>query len=122
MYSAAVLDHLENPRNVGEMPDATVRSEATNPVCGDLLQFYLKIKDEIIIASSFQAQACPPCIAAASVLTEIINGLTLEKASLIKAADIRNLLDPLPRNKDHCPVLAIDGLQNAIRKYRQKIN
>ena len=115
MYSPKVLEHLDNPRNVGAMPDASARGAATNPVCGDLLHLYLKIADGKIVASSFQAQACPPCIAAASVLTEMIQGLTTEEALLLKAADVGQTLESLPRNKQHCPVLAIDALQIALK-------
>jgi nitrogen fixation NifU-like protein len=115
MYSSKVLEHLDNPRNVGAMADATARGEATNPVCGDLLHLYLKIADGKIIASSFQAQACPPCIAAASILTEMLQGLTTEEALQLKAADVTQALDSLPRNKEHCSVLAIDALKAAIK-------
>lgn len=115
MYSSKVLEHLDNPRNVGAMTDATSRGEATNPVCGDLLHLYLKIADGKIIASSFQAQACPPCIAAASILTEIIQDLTIGEAILLKAADVTQALESLPRNKEHCSVLAIDALKAALK-------
>lgn len=115
MYSSKVLDHLDNPRNVGAMVNATARGEATNPVCGDLLHLYLKIADGKIIASSFQAQACPPCIAAASILTEMIQGRMVDEALLLKAADVTQTLERLPRNKEHCSVLAIDALKAAIK-------
>jgi len=115
MYSPKVLEHLDNPRNVGTMEDATSRGEATNPVCGDLLHLYLKIADGKITASSFQAQACPPCIAAASILTEMIHGVTIDEALLLKAADITRALESLPRNKEHCSVLAIDALKAALK-------
>lgn len=115
MYSPKVLEHLDNPRNVGVMEDASTRGEATNPVCGDLLHLYLKVSEGKIIASSFQAQACPPCIAAASVLTEMIQGLTIDEVKLLKAADVTQALESLPRNKEHCSVLAIDALKVAIK-------
>ena len=114
MYSSKVLEHLDNPRNVGAMPDATTRGEATNPVCGDLLHLYLKIADGKIVAASFQAQACPPCIAAASILTEMIQGRMIGEALLLKAADVTRALESLPRNKEHCSVLAIDALKAAL--------
>lgn len=114
MYSAKILEHLDNPRNVGVIADATSRGEAKNPVCGDLLYLYLKITDGKIIASSFQAQACPPCIAASSILTEMIQGLTTDEALLLKPADVTQALESLPRNKEHCSVLAIDALKAAI--------
>ena len=115
MYSNKVLEHLDNPRNVGVLADATARGDATNPVCGDLLQLYLKVAEGKIVAASFQAQACPPCIAAASILTELIQGLAIEQAIQLKPVDITQALETLPRNKEHCPMLAIDALQAAIK-------
>ncbi len=114
MYSKQVLEHLENPRNVGVLEDATGFGEATNPVCGDLLHLYLKIADGKIVAASFKAQACPPCIAAASVLTEMINDLTIDKALRLEPADVTQALGTLPRNKEHCASLAIAALKAAV--------
>jgi nitrogen fixation protein NifU and related proteins len=114
MYSVKVLEHLENPRNVGEMVDATARGEATNPVCGDLLDLYLRVSDGRISAASFQVKGCPPSIAAGSVLTELITGLSLEEAGRLTPQDITGALAGLPRNKEHCAVLAIDALRAAI--------
>lgn len=114
MYSSQVLEHLDSPRNVGELTDATACGTATNPVCGDLLQLYLKVEDRRITASSFQVQGCPPCIAAASVLTELLNGQTLEIARQLKAKDVSAALGGLPRNKEHCAVLALDALRAAL--------
>lgn len=115
MYSSKVLEHLDNPRNVGVMEDASARGDATNPVCGDVLHLYLKVADGNIVAASFQAQACPPCIASASALTEIIQGLTMEEARLLKPTAVTQKLEALPRNKEHCPVLAIDALRAALK-------
>jgi NifU-like protein involved in Fe-S cluster formation len=114
MYSEKVLEHLENPRNAGEMADASARGEATNPVCGDLLNLYLRVTDGKITAASFQVKGCPPSIAAGSALTELITGLSLEEAERLTPQDITTALGGLPRNKDHCPVLAIDALRSAI--------
>lgn len=114
MYSRKVLEHLDNPRNVGVMEEACARGEATNPVCGDLLHLYLKIADGKIAAASFQAQACPPCIAAASILTEMVQGQAIDEALLLKSADVTQALESLPRNKEHCSVLAIDALKAAL--------
>jgi nitrogen fixation NifU-like protein len=114
MYNAKVLEHLKNPRNVGEMADATARGEATNPVCGDLLHLYVQVADGRIAAASFKVQGCPPSIAAGSALTEMITGLTIEDARKLTPADITRALEPLPRNKEHCSVLAIDALRAAL--------
>lgn len=114
MYSPQVLEHLDNPRNVGELADASAHGAATNPVCGDLLHLYLKVEDARITASSFQVQGCPPSIAAASVLTEMLDGQTLEAVRRFKAKDVSAALGGLPRNKEHCAVLAIDALRAAL--------
>jgi len=121
MYSAKVLEHLENPRNVGEMESATARGRATNPVCGDLLHLYLKITDDRIAAASFTVQGCPPSIAAGSALTETIVGMTMEEARLLKPAEVTRALETLPRNKDHCSVLAIDALRAALAEARPTV-
>ena len=114
MYSSKVLEHLENPRNVGEMADATAHGEAANPVCGDLLRLYLKLADGKIATASFKVQGCPPSIAAGSMLTELITGLTIEEARRLTPADVTRALESLPRNKEHCSVLAIDALRAAL--------
>src|SRR5262245_19192526 len=114
MYSLKVLEHLDSPRNVGEMTDATDSSVATNPVCGDLLHLYLKIADGRISAARYKVQGCPPSIAAGSALTEMITGLTVEEASKLTPQDVTRALESLPRNKEHCSVLAIDALRSAL--------
>jgi nitrogen fixation NifU-like protein len=114
MYSAKVLEHLDNPRNVGEMPGADSRGEAVNPVCGDLLQLYIKVIDGRIGAATFKAKGCPPSIAAGSVLTESIVGLSVEEAGRLTPKEITRALGSLPRNKEHCSVLAIDALRAAL--------
>ena len=114
MYSSKVLEHLENPRNVGEMSDASAHGESTNPVCGDLLHLYVKIADGRISAASFKVQGCPPSVAAGSALTEMITGLTVEEARGLTPADVTRALETLPRNKEHCAVLAIDALRSAL--------
>jgi nitrogen fixation protein NifU and related proteins len=114
MYSAQVLAHLDNPRNVGALADATTQGTATNPVCGDLLHLYLKVEADQITAARFEVQGCPPSIAAGSVLTELIIDLSLAAARALEPADIKRALDGLPRNKEHCAVLAIDALRAAL--------
>ncbi|MGH9835104.1 MAG: iron-sulfur cluster assembly scaffold protein [Blastocatellia bacterium] len=114
MFSPKVLEHLENPHNVGEITDATAHGEATNPVCGDLLHLYLKIADGRITAASFKVQGCPPSIAAGSVLTEMVTNLTVEEARKLTPQDVTRALESLPRNKEHCSVLAIDALRAAL--------
>src|SRR5262249_26937757 len=114
MYSPKVLEHLEAPRNVGEMNDATACGEATNPVCGDLLRLFLKSNGGKIVEASFKVQGCPPSIAAGSGLTEMIKNITLEEARRLTPLDVTRALEYLPRNKEHCSVLAIDALRAAL--------
>jgi nitrogen fixation NifU-like protein len=119
MYSATVLDHLENPRNAGGMENASARGEASNPVCGDLLHLYLKIEGDRIAAASFEVKGCPPSIAAGSVLTEMLRGLSLDEARALTPQAITQALETLPRNKEHCSILAIDALRAALARYHQ---
>src|SRR5262245_41269903 len=114
MYSVTVIETMENPRNVGEMSGATARGEATNPVCGDLLRLYIKVSDGKIADASFEVQGCPPSVAAGSALTEMIIGLTIDEARKLAPRDVTRALDSLPRNKEHCSVLAIDALRAAL--------
>ncbi len=116
MYSSTVLEHLESPRNVGEMENASARGEAINPVCGDLLHLSLKVADDRIMAASFQVKGCPPSVAAGSVLTEMICGRTLAEARALTPRDVTEALESLPRNKEHCSVLAIDALRAALNQ------
>jgi nitrogen fixation NifU-like protein len=121
MYSATVLNHLESPRNIGELEDATVRGTATNPVCGDLLHLRLRIADGKIAAASFSVQGCPPSIAAGSVLTELIIGLQIENAWKLTPQDVTLALETLPRNKEHCALLAIDALRSALAQLPEDV-
>ena len=127
MYSAKVLEHLDNPRNVGELAGATVRGEAFNPVCGDRLILDLRLDetggkapgDEIIIAAGFLAEGCPPSIAAGSALTELLIGLTVDEARSLTPRQVTTALESLPRNKEHCSILAIDALRSALATRRR---
>ncbi len=121
MYSPTVLDHLENPRNVGELADASAHGEATNPVCGDLLYLYLKTEGDRITGASFKVQGCPPSIAAGSVLTELILGRTIAEARALKPKDVTAALEHLPRNKEHCSILAIDALRAALAQIADNV-
>ncbi len=103
------------------MADATVRGVATNPVCGDLLHLDLKIVDETIFAASFTVKGCPPSIAAGSALTEMLTGLTIEDARKLIPADVTTALEALPRNKEHCSVLAIDALRSALAQLPEDV-
>jgi nitrogen fixation protein NifU and related proteins len=115
MYSPQVLDHLDNPRNVGSMAEPSASGQASNPVCGDVVHIFLKIDHGTIAAASFEAQGCPPTIAASSILTEMVTGLGIENAGNLRPADVTGALGGLPRNKEHCSLVAIDALRAALK-------
>ena len=118
------MDHFRNPRNMGEMKDADAVGEVGNPVCGDLMTIYIKVKEnneqEVIDDISFQTFGCAAAIATSSMITELAKGKTLEDAAKITRDNIADSLDGLPPIKLHCSNLAADGLKDAIKKYREK--
>ncbi|MFX1277265.1 MAG: Fe-S cluster assembly scaffold protein NifU [Promethearchaeota archaeon] len=124
MYSDKVMDHFRNPRNMGEMKDADAVGEVGNPVCGDLMFIYIKVKEkngkEIIEDITFQTFGCAAAIATSSMITELAKGKTLEEAKKITRENVADSLDGLPPIKLHCSNLAADGLQIAIQKYYEK--
>ena len=117
------MDHFRNPRNMGEMKDADAIGEVGNPVCGDLMYIYIKVEEkngaEIINDISFQTFGCAAAIATSSMITELAKGKTLDDAIKISRNDVADSLDGLPPIKLHCSNLAADGLQDAIKKYRE---
>ncbi len=120
MYSEKVMDHFRNPRNVGEIPDADGVGTVGNPVCGDLMTMYIKVKDEKIMDIKFKTFGCGAAIATSSMTTELAKGKTLEEASKITRADVAESLDGLPAKKMHCSNLAADALKAAIKDYLEK--
>lgn len=120
MYSEKVMDHFRNPRNVGEIPDADGVGTVGNPVCGDLMAMYIKVKDNRIIDIKFKTFGCGAAIATSSMTTELAKGKTLEEASKITRADVAESLDGLPTQKMHCSNLAADALKAAINDYLEK--
>ncbi|MHA1293549.1 MAG: Fe-S cluster assembly scaffold protein NifU [Promethearchaeota archaeon] len=122
MYSKKVMEHFRNPRNMGEMEDADAVGEVGNPVCGDLMYIYIKVKDNRIEDISFQTFGCGAAIATSSMITELAKGKTLDEALEITRNDVSNALDGLPPIKMHCSNLAADGLHEAIRRYKEEHN
>ncbi len=120
IYSEKVMDHFRNPRNMGEMSDADAVGEVGNPVCGDLMYIYIKVKDDKIEDITFQTFGCGAAIATSSMVTELAKGKSLEEAMKITRQDVADSLDGLPPIKMHCSNLAADGLHDAINKYREK--
>ncbi len=120
MYSKKVMDHFTNPRNVGEMPDADGMGELGNPICGDAMKIYIKVKDNKIVDAKFQTFGCGAAIAVSSMVTEMVKGKTLEEALAISKEAVADALDGLPAQKHHCSNLGADALHKAIEDYKQK--
>ena len=120
MYSAKVLDHFRNPRNMGEMKDADGIGKVGNPECGDIMYIYIKVKDDRLGDIKFQTLGCGAAIATSSMITEMARGKTLDEALKITKKDVADALDGLPPIKMHCSNLAADGLRKAIEDYRKK--
>jgi nitrogen fixation protein NifU and related proteins len=120
MYTEKVMDHFQNPRNVGEIPDADGVGTEGNPVCGDLMTIYIKVKDNIITDIKFKTFGCGAAIATSSMITEMAVGKTIEEALKITRNDVADELDGLPPIKMHCSNLAADALKTAIEDYKKK--
>src|SRR5919108_1848049 len=116
-YSPIVIDHFQNPRNVGELPDANAQASVTNPVCGDVLQLMLKIVDGRIAEVRFKTFGCEAAIAASSLLTEMIKGKALTDAQDITPDMITDALGGLPKVKLHASALAEEALREALERY-----
>ena len=121
-YSEKVLDHYENPRNVGKM-DMTDPAVGTGmvgaPACGDVMKLQIKVKDGVIDDAKFKTYGCGSAIASSSLVTEWVKGKTLEQAKEIKNTEIVEEL-ALPPVKIHCSVLAEDAIKSALKDYREK--
>lgn len=113
-YSSTFTDHIANPRNAGELPDANAVGEETNPVCGDRLQLSLRINKGRIEAARFLAYGCPPTLVCGSVLTEMISGKTIEVAMALTRRELLEAMGGLPSRKQHAAALAIETLRAAI--------
>jgi nitrogen fixation NifU-like protein len=117
-YSQKILELFRNPRNLGRMEDATVSATAGSPACGDMIAFYLKIDENMVITrASFESYGCAANIATASMLTEMVKGRSLEEAWRISWKDVANEVGGLPAVKLHCGVLAVGALRRAIREF-----
>jgi len=120
-YSKKVLDHFRKPRNVGTLKgDDVYKGRVGNPVCGDLMEIYIKIKENRIEDIKLQTFGCGSAIATASMVTELAKGRTIDEADRITRKDVADELDGLPPVKMHCSNLAADALQDAIKNYREK--
>ena len=120
VYSDKVMDHFINPRNVGEIKDADGIGEVGNPVCGDMMTFYIKVKDNRLEDVKFKTFGCGAAIAVSSMTSEMAKGKTLEEAAKITPGLVAQQLEGLPKNKLHCSNLGAQALNKAIRDYANK--
>lgn len=120
-YSDTVMDHFMNPRNVGEIEDADGIGEVGNPVCGDMMTFYIKVDaDDRLSDVKFKTFGCGAAIAVSSMVSEMAVGKTLDEALQITRDQVAEQLGGLPKNKMHCSNLGADALAEAIKDYRNK--
>ena len=113
-YSSKFKDHLARPRNAGELPAANAVADEKNPVCGDRLRLSLIVKDNHIEAVKYLAYGCPPTLVCGSILTELIDGKTIEEAKTLTRTDLLDAIGGLPSRKHHAAALAIETLHSAL--------
>lgn len=118
-YNEKVMDHFMNPRNVGVIKNPDAVGEVGNPVCGDIMRIFLKIKDDIITDIKFQTFGCGAAIATSSMVTEMVKGKSIEEAEKVTNMDVAKALGGLPPIKMHCSNLAQQALKSAIEDYRK---
>ncbi len=116
-YSEKVMDHFANPRNVGEIPDASGIGEVGNSKCGDIMKMYIKIEGNVITDCKFKTFGCGAAIATSSMATELIKGKTIEDALKLTNKAVMEALDGLPPVKVHCSVLAEQAIKAALADY-----
>lgn len=121
-YSEKVMDHFLNPRNVGQIEDASGVGEVGNAKCGDIMKIFLDIEDEIIKDVKFQTFGCGSAIASSSMATEMVKGKTIHEALAVTNRAVAEALDGLPPVKMHCSVLAEQAIKAALIDYAQKNN
>lgn len=120
MYSEKVMEHFTHPRNVGEIGDADGIGEVGNPVCGDMMSFYIKVKDDRIEDIKYKTFGCVAAIAVSSTVSEMAKGKTLDEARAITKKAAAEALDGLPKEKMHCSNLGAKALSKAIEDYEER--
>jgi len=120
VYSEKVMEHFMNPRNVGEIENPDGVGEEGNPVCGDMMTFYIKVKDDRLDDVKFKTFGCGAAIAVSSMVSEMARGKTLEEAMKITPRSVADKLEGLPKNKFHCSNLGAQALRKAIEDYLSK--
>ena len=122
IYTDKVMDHFQNPRNVGEIEDANGEGEVGNAKCGDIMKIYLKVEDNIIKDVKFKTFGCGSAIASSSMATEMVKGKTIHEALAVTNKAVAEALDGLPPVKMHCSVLAEQAIKAALIDYSKKHN
>ena len=120
IYNEKVMEHFMHPRNVGEIEDADGVGEVGNPVCGDMMTFYIKVKDNHLEDVKFKTFGCGAAIAVSSMVSEMAKGKTLDEVMKISPSSVVDELEGLPKNKFHCSNLGAQALHKAIRDYQKK--
>ena len=120
MYSDKVMDHFENPRNVGELPDASGSGTVGNAKCGDIMKMDIKVEDNVITDVKFKTFGCCAAVATSSMATEMIKGKTVDEALQLTNRAVAEALDGLPPVKMHCSVLAEEAIHAALDDYHKK--
>lgn len=120
MYSEKVMDHFENPRNVGKLENANAIGEVGNATCGDIMKIYMNIQDGIIKDVSFKTFGCGAAVATSSMATELVKGKSVEEALKLTNKAVMEALDGLPPAKVHCSVLAEQAIHAALKDYSEK--
>ena len=120
LYSEKVMDHFQNPRNVGKMEDADGIGEVGNAKCGDIMKMYIKVENDIITDVSFNTFGCGSAIASSSMATEMIKGKPISEALSLTNKAVAEALDGLPAHKMHCSVLAEEAVRAAVKDYYDK--
>jgi nitrogen fixation protein NifU and related proteins len=121
VYSEKVMDHFQNPRNVGDMENPDGVGHVGNPVCGDIMELYIKVKNNTITDAKFKTFGCGAAIATSSMVTEMVKGKTIDDALKVTNSAVAEALGGLPAVKMHCSVLAEEALQSAVADYRSKV-
>ncbi len=119
-YSQKVMEHFKNPRNVGEMENPDGIGHVGNPVCGDIMELYIRVSDDIITDAKFKTFGCGAAIATSSMVTELVKGKTIQEALSLSNNAVAEALGGLPPIKMHCSVLAEEALKSAIDDYLKK--
>jgi len=121
-YSKKVMQHFKNPHNVGEIKNASGIGNVGNPVCGDIMRLYIKVKNNVIVEAKFKTFGCGAAIATSSMVPELVTGKTIEEALKISNRAVVEALGGLQAIKMHCSVLAEQALKSAINDYNSKLN